>query len=195
MTVNTSMTSSSGTADWLGVRTAAAKTHDAIWQARRDAVPCRWYEGEGAEPVAILFTMVGAIFLVHEFTNLAHGFTSSDGLCFFEAGFVGLMLLMAFPFSLITDAVTARKNALAQSYWSPLTDTELEAVASLPLSSKTPGWDGWMAAAADHRLGLADLKAVVAAIDAQQADERQRQVLRHQNQIVFRDQETRESTA
>jgi hypothetical protein len=128
--------------------------------------------------------MVGAIFLVHEFTNLAHGFTSSDGLCFFEAGFVGLMLLMAFPFSLITDAVTARKNALAQSYKSPLTDAELQSVASLPLSSKTPGWDGWMAAAADHRLGLADLKALITAIDDRLAADHRQATLQRQYQIV-----------
>ncbi len=181
MTANTSMTSSSGTADWLGVRTAAAKTHDAIWQARRDAVPCRWYEKEWAEPLVLVLTIVGMVSL----------FTKPVS-CLLEA-VVGILLLL--PFGLIAGASAARKNALAQSYKSPLTDAELQSVASLPLSSKTPGWDGWMAAAADHRLGLADLKAVVAAIDAQQADERQRQVLRHQNQIVFRDQETRESTA
>ena len=157
------------------VRQSFLDVHDAIWQDRRGAVPCRWYEREWAEPVMLVLTMVGMVYL----------FTQPVS-CLWEA-VAGILLLL--PFGLIAGASAARKNALAQSYWSPFTDTELEAVASLPLSSKTPGWDGWMAAAADHRLGLADLKAVVAAIDAQQADECQRHVLQHQNQIIFQNRE------
>lgn len=175
MTANTSMTPFPGTADWLGVRAAATKTHDAIWQARQNAIHCRWYEREWAEPVVLVLTIVGIVSLFTQPVSY---------LC---EVVVGILLLL--PLGLIGGASAARKNALQESYRSPLTDIELEAVASLPLSSKTPGWDGWMAAAADHRLGLADLKAVVAAIDAQQADEHQRHVLQHQNQIIFQNRE------
>ncbi len=181
MTANTSMTPSSGTADWLDVRTAAAKTHDAIWQARQSAIHCRWYEREWAEPVVLALTLVGMVSLFTQPVSY---------LC---EVVVGILLLL--PPGLIAGASAARKNALAQSYKSPLTDAELQSVAFLPISSKTPGWDGWMAAAADHRLGLADLENLIRAIDDHQEVERQRRVLRHQNQIVFRDQETEGSTA
>ena len=163
------------------IRQSFLDVHGAIWQDRRDAIPCRWYEKEWAEPVVFVLTLVGIVSLFTQPVSY---------LC---EVVVGILLLL--PSGLIGGARAARKNALQESYRSPLTDTELEAAASLPISSKTPGWDGWMAAAADHRLGLADLKAVAVAIDAQQAEERRRQVLRHQNQIIFRDQETRGSTA
>ena len=175
MTANTSMTSSSGTADWLGVRTAAAKTHDAIWQARRDTVPCRWYEREWAEPVVLALTLVGMVSL----------FTQPVS-CLLEA-VVGILLLL--PSGLIGGARAARKNALQAFYKTPLTDTELQAIASLPISSKTPGYEKWVTAATDHPLGLADLKNLIRAIDDHQDAERRRHVLQHQNQIVFQNRE------
>ena len=175
MTANTSMTPFPGTADWLGVRAAATKTHDAIWQARQNAIHCRWYEREWAGPVVLVLTMVGIVSLF------------TQPVSYLWEVVVGILLLL--PFGLIAGASAARKNALQAFYKTPLTDTELQAIASLPISSKTPGYEKWVTAATDHPLGLADLKNLIRAIDDHQDAERRRHVLQHQNQIVFQNRE------
>ena len=122
----------------------------------------------------LVLTMVGMVYL----------FTQPVS-CLWEA-VAGILLLL--PFGLIAGASAARKNALAQSYWSPLTDTELLVIVSLPLSPQTPGYKAWKAAAADHPLGLSDLENLIRAIDDHQEAEHERHVLQHQNQIIFHEE-------
>lgn len=157
------------------IRQSFLDVHDAIWQDRRDAVPCRWYEKEWAEPVVFVLTLVGIVSLFTQPVSY---------LC---EVVVGILLLL--PSGLIGGARAARKNALQAFYKTPLTDTELQAIASLPISSKTPGYEKWVTAATDHPLGLADLKNLIRAIDDHQDAERRRHVLQHQNQIVFQNRE------
>ena len=171
--------------DWTAVRKVLTEAHNAIRKAREDAIPRRWHEKDEAWAVSGIATLVGFVVFL------------SRPQCVVSVPMV-LIALVVGP--ILTYAFA--QNALLweqkrdQTRDLPFTDAELQTIASLPLSPQTPGYKAWKAAAAaDHRLGLADLKAVVAAIDAQQAEERRRQVLRHQNQIIFRDQETRGSTA
>ena len=157
------------------IRQSFLDVHGAIWQDRRDAIPCRWYEKEWAEPVVFVLTLVGIVSLFTQPVSY---------LC---EVVVGILLLL--PSGLIGGARAARKNALQAFYKTPLTDTELQAIASLPISSKTPGYEKWVTAATDHPLGLADLKNLIRAIDDHQDAERRRHVLQHQNQIVFQNRE------
>ena len=172
--------------DWTDIRKTLADAHDAIQKAREDAVPRYWCEQGWPLGAASILVLVGLFLfevgMLAESANLA------------ASGMFMALIFVILTFTLLLS-MSAHERVLAQSYDPSFSEAELQIVATLPIHTETPGWDGWMAAAADHRLGLADLKAVVAAIDAQQAEERRRQVLRHQNQIIFRDQETRGSTA
>ena len=174
------MTSSQETAhNWVAVRNAVAKTHDTIRQARHGGLQRRWYERDEASLVSALATFVCFVVSISIPRDVA-----SDTIMLATV-VVGPFMTYAFR-----TEVASWEQKRDRMCGLPFTDTELQAIASLPISSKTPGYKTWVEAASDHALGLADLKNLIHAIDDYQESERKRRLLQHQNHIIFGDQET-----
>ena len=165
--------------DWTDIRKTLADAHDAIQKAREDAVPRYWCEQGWPLGAASILVLVGLFLfevgMLAESANLA------------ASGMFMALIFVILTFTLLLS-MSAHERVLAQSYDPSFSEAELQIVATLPIHTETPGWDGWMAAAADHRLGLADLNTLIRAIDDHQDAEHKRHVLQHQNQIIFHEE-------
>ena len=163
--------------NWTAVRKVLTDAHKAIQKAREDAISRRWYARE--ETVAA-FWILTVICLLVALSN-PHG---TLAVVMLMMVILGVLLMCAFD---IEGSSWEQKRDQARDL--PFTDAELPAIASLHISSKTPGYKKWVEAAADHPLGLSDLENLIRAIDDHQDAEHKRHVLQHQNQIIFQNQE------
>ena len=156
--------------DWTAARKALADAYDAIRQARLDTISRHWYERDEAAFAAAVTTFVC--------------FVATSGAMLLVELVVGPLLTYAF----VRNSASWERR-LAQTLESPFTDTELQVIASLPLSAKTPGYEAWETASADHLLGLADLNTLIRAIYDHQDAEHKRHVLQHQNRSMTIDED------
>lgn len=165
--------------EWNVVRKVLTETHNAIRKAREVAIPRRWYERDEVSLVSAIATFVCFVVSI----SIPRDVTSDTIML--ATVVVGPFMTYAFR-----TEVASWEQKRDRMCGLPFTDTELQAIASLPISSKTPGYKTWVEAASDHALGLADLKNLIHAIDDYQESERKRRLLQHQNHIIFGDQET-----
>ena len=158
------------------IRQSFLDVHGAIWQARQDAVPRRWYEREETLAASWILTL---ICLLVALSN-PHG---TLAVVMLMMVILGVLLMCAFD---IEGSSWEQKRDQTRDL--PFTDPELQTIASLHISSKTPGYKKWVEAAADHPLGLSDLENLIRALDDNQDAEHKRPVLQHQNQIIFHEE-------